>query len=91
MGARIGRNVTLSTLTNIKEFDLVSIGDGCILDACTISPFGLHAGAFELRPTAVGKRVIIGPKGIVAPGAFVPDDAYIGHGQSSHEVDFRCV
>lgn len=89
MGAKFGRDVTISSLTNIKEFDLVSIGDGCILDACTISPFALHAGAFELQPTAVGKRVIIGPKCIVAPGASVPDDAYIGHGQSSHEVDFR--
>jgi acetyltransferase-like isoleucine patch superfamily enzyme len=84
MGAKIGKGVILSLLTNIKEYDLVTIGDECVLDAGTISPFGLVSGGFELKPISFGARVIMGPKSIAVPGASIPDDSYIGHRSSSY-------
>ena len=86
LGARIAKGVILSPLTNIKEFDLVTIGDECVLDACTLSPFELSAGAFTLRHIQLGARVIMGPKSIAAPGARVPDEAYIPPKSSSYEL-----
>lgn len=85
MGAKIGKGVRLSPAADIKEFDLLTIGDDCVLDACTVSPFALVSGGFELRPITLGARTVMAPKSIAAPGSTVPEDGYVSHSSSSHE------
>lgn len=62
LGAKIGKNVLMTVRTEIYEHDLVEIGDECVLESCTISPFALLPAAFYLKKIILGRRVIMGPK-----------------------------
>lgn len=56
-GSRIGPNAVLED---------VSVGEGCVLESCTI------------RGSALGDRVEVGPYSVVRPGCELGDDVHIG-------------
>ncbi|POS72287.1 peroxisomal-coenzyme A synthetase [Diaporthe helianthi] len=87
MGAKIGANVSLKGVQT-GEWDLIHIGDGAVLENCTIRPFaGERNTTMYLGAIHIGRNASVGLKSIVAPGTCVPDDACIGPNSSSWEVE----
>ncbi|KAH6654656.1 hypothetical protein BKA67DRAFT_518235 [Truncatella angustata] len=87
MGAKIGKNVTLGG-ARTGEWDLISIGDGAVLEHCTIRPFaGERNTTMYLGPITIGRNVVINKASIVAPGCTVPDNTCIGPNSSAWELE----
>lgn len=86
MGAKIGRNVTMRGCST-GEYDLLEIGDGAVLERCTIRPFaGERNTTMYLGKIRIGRNATVGMSSVVAPGTSVPDGACIGANSSSWEV-----
>ena len=78
MGAKIGKDVEISTITNVIP-DLLEIDDGCFLaDACIIGGDRIYRGTVELRKNKIGRRTFIGNSALVPGGANVGSDSLIG-------------
>lgn len=87
MGASVGKNVSIRGVS-MGEWDLLEIGDGAVLERCTLRPFaGERNTAMYLGRIRVGRNATVGMASIVAPGTNVPDDTCIGANSSSWEVD----
>ncbi|GAB5593410.1 hypothetical protein Unana1_08310 [Umbelopsis nana] len=87
MGTKIGRNCKVDIHADIEEFDLVTIGDGCSFDNCTVRPFALERGHMVFSPIEVGNNSTIGLKSIVPPGSYIPSGTVMGPLTSSHLMD----
>ncbi|KKA26603.1 hypothetical protein TD95_003413 [Thielaviopsis punctulata] len=86
MGAKIGKNVTFKGCA-LQEFDLLEIGDDCILEKCRIRPFAAERNtAMYLGKITIGRNCTVGTASIVAPGAVIPDNTCIGANSSSWEM-----
>lgn len=86
MGARVGRDVTIRGAST-GEWDLLEIGDGAVLERCTLRPFaGERNTTMYLGRVRVGRNATVGLASIVAPGTEVPDGACVGPNSSSWEV-----
>jgi non-ribosomal peptide synthetase-like protein len=78
MGARIGKHVEISTITNVIP-DLLEIDDGCFLaDGCIIGGNRIYRGIVEVRSNRVGRRTFIGNSALVPGGANIGSDSLIG-------------
>lgn len=78
LGARIGRDAEISTVTQFTP-DLVQIGSGSFLaDACLIGGERIHGGIMDLAPIHIGHRTFIGNSALVPIGARIGDDALLG-------------
>jgi non-ribosomal peptide synthetase-like protein len=78
LGAKIGRNVEISTITNVIP-DLLEIEDGCFLaDGCIIGGHRIYRGLVELRGNKIGQRTFIGNSALVPGGANIGSDSLIG-------------
>lgn len=87
MGAKIGTNVTIRAAST-GEWDLLEVGDGAIVERCTLRPFaGEHNTTMYLGRIRIGRNATVGLTSIVAPGTSVPDDACVGPNSSSWEVE----
>eukprot|EP00929_Paragymnodinium_shiwhaense_P104661 TRINITY_DN6927_c0_g1_i2.p1 TRINITY_DN6927_c0_g1~~TRINITY_DN6927_c0_g1_i2.p1 ORF type:complete len:1712 (+),score=350.83 TRINITY_DN6927_c0_g1_i2:139-5274(+) len=87
LGARIGNNVTISSTTKISEPDLLTIGDNCVLDGCTVRPFAMNpGGCMVLRPIVMGSKSVVCTKSVIAGGAKLATGTCIGPLSSSHEI-----
>lgn len=87
MGARVGRGVTIRG-ASLGEWDLLEVGDGAVLERCTLRPFaGERNTTMYLGRVRVGRGATVGTASIVAPGTGVPDGACVGPNSSSWEVD----
>lgn len=87
MGARVGNGVTIHPRAEIREFDLVSIGDRCCLDdSAVVSPFGLLSGCFELRPITLGAHTTMGPASIAVPGSVIKKDGYFPPCSTTYDI-----
>ncbi|KAI7153059.1 acetyl-CoA synthetase-like protein [Hortaea werneckii] len=87
LGATIGRNVSIQKGATLGEYDLVSIGDGAVLERCIVRPFGAERNtSMYLGRISIGPRAVIGTASIVAPGTNVPENACLGPNTSSWEV-----
>jgi acyl-CoA synthetase (AMP-forming)/AMP-acid ligase II/acetyltransferase-like isoleucine patch superfamily enzyme len=87
LGAGIGKNVKINSQTILSEWDLISIGDDCIFDSCTLRPMYLEPGNLLLSPIILGEGCVVGRQSQIAPGASVPPNTVIGPLSSSYEVD----
>lgn len=86
MGARVGRGVTIRGAST-GEWDLLEIGDGAVLERCTLRPFaGERNTTMYLGRIRIGRDATVGLASIVAPGTCVPDGACIGPNSSSWEI-----
>jgi acyl-CoA synthetase (AMP-forming)/AMP-acid ligase II/acetyltransferase-like isoleucine patch superfamily enzyme/acyl carrier protein len=87
LGAKIGRNVTMSASAKLGEYDLIEIGDNVVLDTCLCRPFGVERNtSMLLKRIRIGKDSSIGIKSVVAPGADIPERTCIGPNSSSWEL-----
>lgn len=86
MGAKIGRNVVLDHRVRIAEFDLVSIGDDCLIDDVTVRAFCLEGSRMRLNAVRIGARSSICTKVSVAPGINIPAGTSLGPLSSSYAV-----
>lgn len=64
----------LATNVSILEYDLVDIGDNCVIENCVIRPFCLETGHMVLDSIVIG-----------APGTRLAENSVLGPLSSSHE------
>jgi len=78
MGARVGRDVWCETLT-ITEFDMVSLGDGCVINrfAC-IETHLFHDRIMRIGPANLAAGCSIGPSTAVLPDTVIGAGARVG-------------
>jgi len=78
MGTRVGRGVWCETLT-ITEFDLVDLGDGCVVNrrSC-VETHLFHDRLMRIGPIALGAGSTLGPSSVVLPDARLGDGTTVG-------------
>jgi acetyltransferase-like isoleucine patch superfamily enzyme len=89
MGAKVGRNCQVDTHADIQEYDLVTIGDGCCFDNCSVRPFTLSKGNMNLSEVVIGNNCVVGLKSVVASGSHLPSGTVMGPVTSSHSYDVK--
>ena len=78
LGAKIGKNVEVSTVMHVTP-DLLQIADGSFLaDACLIGGQRAHGGFVEVLPNRIGERTFIGNSAHVRGGIEIGNDSLIG-------------
>jgi non-ribosomal peptide synthetase-like protein len=78
LGCKIGKGVYLDT-TDITEFDCVSIGDYCELNALTCPQTHLFEDrVMKIDQVLIGNKVYMGPRSSVLYSASVGDNARLG-------------
>ncbi|KAJ7861881.1 acetyl-CoA synthetase-like protein [Mycena leptocephala] len=86
LGARIGKNVRIYKGARLAEFDLLTLRDGCLVDAALIRGFCVEReGFFTLDRIVIGRNAVINTYTQIAPGAVIPDNAVYGPHASSHD------
>jgi hypothetical protein len=86
LGARIGKNVTISSSAAIGEYDLLTLQDGCRIDKALVRGFCVERDScFRLAPIVIGRNAIINTYTQIAPGAHIPEGTVFGPHASSHE------
>ncbi|KAJ7140577.1 acetyl-CoA synthetase-like protein [Mycena crocata] len=87
LGARIGKNVKISKEATLGEFDLITLGDGCVVDSASIRGFCVEReGFFTLDKVVVGRSAVINTYTQISPGAVIPDGAVYGPHASSYDA-----
>ncbi|KAI9331107.1 acetyl-CoA synthetase-like protein [Zopfochytrium polystomum] len=86
MGANIGENVHIDSATKLGEFDLITIEEGCALDATRMRPFTMETGYMVLKPIVIAKDSVLNAKCVVAPGHRVPSGTVLPPLSSSYET-----
>ena len=87
LGAKIGVGAIISSEAKVREYDLLNIGAGVVIDTALVRAFAVDDGGCILKPISVGKGACIGPKSIVAPGTSVAAYACMGPLSSSYEAE----
>jgi non-ribosomal peptide synthetase-like protein len=78
LGAKMGRNVEVSTVMQITP-DLLEIGDDSFLaDACLVGGQRVHGGLVAVLPNKIGARTFIGNSAHVPGGVEIGNDGLIG-------------
>lgn len=78
LGAKVGKNVEISTVAHAMP-DLLEIGDGSFLaDACIVGGHRIDGGEIELQPNQIGSRTFVGNSAFVPAGIGLGHDGLIG-------------
>jgi non-ribosomal peptide synthetase-like protein len=78
MGAKVGRDVWCETMT-ITEFDLVKLGDGCVVNRNAVVETHLfHDRVMRVGPACLGVRSTLGPSSVVLPDTSLGPDCAVG-------------
>ena len=86
LGARIGRDVHIDGRMRLYECDLLTLRDGCRLDAETLSGFCVERdGYFRLAPITIGTQAVVNVYTNISPGASIADGVVYGPHASSYE------
>lgn len=68
------------------EPDLLSLADGCRIDATTLRAFSVERdGYFRLAPVTIGHKAFVNSYTNISPGAQIPDNAVYGPHASSYD------
>ncbi|KIK57060.1 hypothetical protein GYMLUDRAFT_173450 [Collybiopsis luxurians FD-317 M1] len=87
LGARIGKNVTISKRARLGEFDLLTLEDDCRIDTALVRGFCVEReGNFRLEPIVIGQRAIVNSFTQISPGSSIPKDCVYGPHASSLET-----
>lgn len=86
LGARIGREVHIDERMRLYECDLLTLQDGCHLDAQTLRGFCVERdGYFRLAPVTIGRKAFVNVYTNISPGANIADGAVYGPHASSYD------
>jgi non-ribosomal peptide synthetase-like protein len=78
LGAKLGRNVELSTATTPTP-DLLTIEEGAtIADEVALGPSRVENGWMTVAPTRIGKRAFVGNSAIVPAGTTIGENSLLG-------------
>ncbi len=78
LGAKLGRNVELSTATTPTP-DLLTIEEGAtIADEVNLGPSRVENGWMTVAPTKIGKRAFVGNSAVVPAGTTVGENSLLG-------------
>ena len=78
LGAKIGKRVTIQSSSSIVEPDLVTIGDGCVIEQCAgLQPHTFEGRVMACREVRLGNRVFLGSQSVVLAGAVIERDSHI--------------
>jgi non-ribosomal peptide synthetase-like protein len=78
MGARVGRGVWCETMA-ITEFDVVNLGEGCVLNRFTcVETHLFHDRLLRIGPSTMGAGSTLGPSSAVLPNTVVGAGTCIG-------------
>jgi non-ribosomal peptide synthetase-like protein len=78
MGAKVGRDVWFETL-NITEFDVVELGDGCVVNrAAVIETHLFHDRLMRIGPGTLAPGSSLGPYSVVLPDTVLGAGATVG-------------
>ncbi|KAM3423354.1 hypothetical protein BST61_g791 [Cercospora zeina] len=76
-GAKIGRNVEISTVVPIPK--LLQVADDAFLaDDVLVSPYELGVGYVALGVTSIGAKSFVGNTGLVKSGTSIPEKVLVG-------------
>lgn len=87
LGARIGKNCRIQSGCQISEWDLICIGENCILDSCSIRGYCVEPGILAMHEVEIGDNCSIGLQSQVVPGSKLPAQTSLGPLSSSYEID----
>lgn len=77
LGARVGRDVEISTLLALPT--MTTVDDGAFLaDDTMVATYELGGGWLHVAPARIGKRAFLGNSGMTAPGRSVPKRGLVG-------------
>jgi len=78
MGAKVGRDVWCDTNT-ITEFDMVELGDGCVVNRHAIVQAHLfHDRLLRIGPLSMGPRSTLGPISAILPDTALGEGCSVG-------------
>ena len=78
MGARVGRNVELSTASNLNP-DLIDLDDGVfVADNVSLGASRVHRGWVRLDRVQIGRNSFVGNSAVVPAGTVIGNDVLIG-------------
>jgi non-ribosomal peptide synthetase-like protein len=78
LGAKLGRNVELSTATTPTP-DLLTIEEGAtIADEVDLGPSRVENGWMTIAPTKIGKRAFVGNSAVVPAGTTIGENSLLG-------------
>jgi non-ribosomal peptide synthetase-like protein len=78
LGAKVGRNVEISTALGVIP-DMLTLGDETfIADAVMLGDEEIDGGWMKVEPTLVGQRSFIGNGAYIPDGTSIPDNMLIG-------------
>ncbi|KAJ6481523.1 acetyl-CoA synthetase-like protein, partial [Mycena vitilis] len=87
LGAKVGKGVKIDKQARLGEYDLLSFGDGCVVDNALIRGFCVEReGFFTLGRIAIGRDAVINTYTQISPGASIPPRAVYGPHASSHDA-----
>lgn len=86
LGAKIGRNVRISSQADVAEYDLVTIDDDAVVELSTVRAFAIDNGCMILGPVGVGKCSSVGIRAVVAPYTSIPNNCHLAPATSSYEL-----
>ncbi|ORZ14195.1 hypothetical protein BCR42DRAFT_492821 [Absidia repens] len=70
MGAKVGKNCQIDRRADIQEYDLLTFGDGCVLETkSVVRPFTLSTGRMNLDPIVIGDNCVVGLRSFVVAGS----------------------
>ncbi|EMY35967.1 non-ribosomal peptide synthetase module [Arthrobacter crystallopoietes BAB-32] len=76
LGAKVGRNVEVSTVLLIPK--MTTIGEGAFLaDDTMVASYELGGGWMKVAPAKIGKRSFLGNSGMTAAGRRVPKNSLV--------------
>jgi len=78
MGAKVGRDVWCDTMT-ITEFDMVQLGDGCVVNRHAIVQTHLyHDRLLRIGPASLGPGSTLGPSSAMLPDTSIGAGCSVG-------------
>ncbi|KAJ1551615.1 hypothetical protein HK096_006770 [Nowakowskiella sp. JEL0078] len=88
MGAKVGSSLMIDSLkhSNLREYDLIEIGNNCAFDFARVRPFTMDSGNMILQKIKIGNRCTVNISTVIAPGADIPSDTCFPPLSSSHEI-----
>lgn len=87
LGAKIGKDVLIDENVVLGEHDLLTLQDGCRIDAHAIRGFCVEReGHFRLDKITIGRRAVINSYTNISPGAVIAEGKVYGPHSSSHDT-----